>query len=57
MESVDLRRSLANIGLVVFVLSTSTGFALLAPWAGFVAFGITSGVAAFLLGTTTEEPG
>lgn len=57
MEQVDLRRALANLALAVFVLSTSVGFFLLVPWAGLVALGLTSGVAAFLLGADAEETG
>lgn len=53
----DYRRVLANVLLAVFVLSTTVGFFLLVPWAGFVALGVTSGIAAFLLGSDTEETG
>lgn len=51
MELVILRRAVAYILLTTFVLSTSAGFFMYEGWMGFVALGVTSGIAAFLLGS------
>lgn len=55
MEPDYRRVVLANVLLAAFVICPAIGFFMLAPWAGFVAFGVTSGVAAFLLGADTDE--
>lgn len=50
MELDTARRFLAYLLLFIFVASTTAGGFLYETWAGFVALGLTSGVAAFLLG-------
>lgn len=55
MELVTLRRSMAFLLLFTFVVSTTIGFFILVTWAGFVSLGITSGIAAYLLGSEAEE--
>lgn len=50
MELETARRALAYLLLFTFVVSTSVGGFMYETWAGFVALGLTSGVAAYLLG-------
>jgi hypothetical protein len=50
MELDTARRALAYILLLIFVASTTAGGFMYETWTGFVALGLTSGVAAYLLG-------
>jgi hypothetical protein len=54
MDAAKIRSAFANLALAVFVVSTSIGGFLWNTWAGFVALGITSGIAAIFLGADYE---
>ena len=54
MELITLHRVAAYLGLLVFVASTTIGFGMHEAWMGFVALGLTSGVASFLLGLSVD---
>lgn len=54
MTAKQIRYVSANIALALFVISTSIGFFIYREWLGFVALGITSGIAAIFLGADEE---
>jgi hypothetical protein len=45
------RANIANALMVCFILGTTTGAAMLFPPAGFIVFGVTSGIFGYLLGS------
>ncbi|MGW8179492.1 MAG: hypothetical protein ACWGQW_12145 [bacterium] len=53
MSAEDLRSAIAWIALAGFVMFTSIGAFLVEPWIGFVALGLTCGIAAYLVGADT----
>lgn len=55
MELDTARQTLAYILLLIFVVSTTVGGFMFETWTGFVALGLTSGIAAYLLGSGEEE--
>lgn len=50
MDVEQLRSIFAYLALGTFVVATAVGGFLWEPWAGFVALGLTSGLAALFLG-------
>ena len=50
MELDAARRALAYLLLLIFVVSTTVGGFMYETWVGYIALGLTSGVAAYLLG-------
>lgn len=53
MSVENLRPAIAWIALAGFVVFTSIGMFMYEFWTGFVALGITSGIAALLVGDDT----
>jgi hypothetical protein len=51
MDSDRFRFFFAYLALFTFVVSSTVGFFMLETWAGFVALGVSSCIAALLLGT------
>lgn len=48
--TVDLRRVVANLLMVMFVVGTTTGAFTIYPPAGWITLGVTSGIVGYLLG-------
>lgn len=48
--TVDLRRLVAHLLMVIFVVGTTTGAFLIYVPAGWVTLGVTSGIVGYLLG-------